>query len=56
MPPTPSSISIEKAREILGDYSSSDERIRDIIIYLEVLCSNIIDNELREYYKKIGLN
>lgn len=42
-------VSVEEYRKILGDYSSSDEKITLRIQYLESFCRNIIKLELEKY-------
>ena len=42
-------VSVQRYREVLGDYISSDERIVQRLQYLEALCRNVIRLELETY-------
>ena len=43
---------IEEYRKILNDQTSSDEKIKQRIEYLEALCRNVIKKELEEVFSK----
>jgi len=42
-------VSIEEARLIMNDYESTDDRITQIIGYLQGLCEEIIRSEKEKY-------
>lgn len=42
-------VSVEEYREMLADYTSTDQQIFDRLWYLESLCRNIIRDELKNY-------
>lgn len=44
-------LSVAEYRKILGDSTSSDERIKQRIQFLEAFCGNIIRLELKKYAK-----
>lgn len=46
-------IEIAEYRKILGDYTSSDEKIKKRLEYLKAFCKNIISYELENYVKQI---
>lgn len=45
-------VSIAEYRRLLGDYVSTDERIRERLQYLEAFCRNIIRPELQKIYEQ----
>lgn len=42
-------ISVDRYREILADYVSTDKQIVKRLQYLEALCRNTIKNEIKSY-------
>ena len=45
-------IPIERYRELLNDYTSTDERVSERLKYIEILCGNVIQTELDKYSKQ----
>ncbi|MFZ2523392.1 MAG: hypothetical protein WAW92_03320 [Minisyncoccia bacterium] len=46
-------VDISEYRKILGDYTSSDEKIKKRLEYLKAFCKNIISYELENYVKQV---
>jgi len=44
-------VSVEEYRELLNDFTSSNERIEERLQYLESFCRNIIKPELNKIYE-----
>lgn len=44
-------ISVQEYRNILNDHVTTDEMIRDRISYLEALCRNVIQSEIKNHVK-----
>lgn len=42
-------ISVDEYRQLVGDYTSTDERITERLQYLESFCRNIIKPEIKKY-------
>ncbi len=45
-------VSVEEYRQLLGDFTSSSERIEERVQYLESFCRNIIRPELKKIYEQ----
>ena len=45
-------IPIERYRELLNDYTSTDERVAERLQYIERFCGIIIQTELDKYSKQ----
>ena len=45
-------VSVKEYRKLLNDYTSTDKRITERIMYLDSLCRNIIKSELQKITTK----
>lgn len=46
--------SIDEYRKILGDFTSSDEQIKDKLNYIKALCKAVAKAELNKYLKSLS--
>ena len=44
-------VSVEEYRDLINDFTSSDERVKERLQYLEAFCRNIIKPELKKLYE-----
>lgn len=49
-------VSVEEYRQIVNDFTSSNERIEERLQYLEAFCRNIIKPELQKIYEQSKKN
>jgi hypothetical protein len=49
-------VSIKEYRELLNDYTSTDAKAEERLLFIEAYCQNIISNGLEKYITEVRSN